>query len=179
MANRWLSAITSALTPPSKARCCGDRQTRCCPLQFRKRRGDIGKGSFLFQQHHRINRHKAVGVFSIVRIIPPQSRLGFACQSAGRLDAHILDQRFGVLFQIAANTCHTSPLGSHKVSTRVRWESFQSFPIKSTAWKCHGFIVPRVSGFFRVSRPPSDRNVSGSLCFRRMGMAGRRVRQSA
>ena len=59
------------------------------------------------QLGHNINRHKAVIVFIGIRVISPQRCLGFARQPAGRFDADIFDQSFGMFFKIAIDTHHT------------------------------------------------------------------------
>ena len=62
-----------------------------------------------FQRCHHVNRHEPVIMFARIGIIAPQGCLRFAGQGTGRLDPHILDQRFCVLFQIAINAHATAP----------------------------------------------------------------------
>ena len=53
-----------------------------------------------FQLSHHIYRHEPVAMFNLIGIIPPQCGFRPASQFAGRLDAYIFDQGFGMLFPV-------------------------------------------------------------------------------
>ena len=93
-------------------------------------------GRRALQLGHRIHRHEAVRVLSIVRIIAPQRRLGFAGDLASGFDADILHQRLGVFLQIRPDFSHIHPTW---LDRRPPWGNEQvNFPFLS----CRGIAIP-------------------------------------